>query len=132
MRPLRNTLVIIGIVQFFFGLPFIFAPKLFSGLLGLPDAPAWANWLLIMNGARFLGMGYGMLLSARDPIKHVGWINAMIVVQALDWLGTVYAITTGGITLLQATSAPYLPIIFIVALIAWHPRNSAIPNEIQT
>ena len=38
MRSLRVTLVVIGIVQVFFGLPFVVAPGLFSLALHLPSA----------------------------------------------------------------------------------------------
>jgi hypothetical protein len=122
MRSLRVTLVIIGIVQVFFGLPFVVAPGLFSLLLHLPGAPAWTAWFFVMNGARFLALSYGMFLAARDPVKHVAWINAMIVVQILDWLGTMYSILTGAITLAQAATASFLPVIFVVALLIWYPR----------
>jgi hypothetical protein len=124
MRPLRITLVVIGIVQIFFGLPFLVAPGLYGLALHLSHAPAWTEWFFTMSGARFLAMAYGMFLAARDPIKHKAWINAMIVVQALDWLGTMYSIGTGAITLAQATDAPYLPLIFVAALLILYPRGS--------
>jgi hypothetical protein len=131
MRPLRITLVIIGIVQVFFGLPFVVAPGLYSLVLHLPSAPAWTNWFFVMNGARFIALGYGMFLAARDPRKHVAWIKAMIAVQALDWLGTMYSLVTGAISLPQATDAPYLPVIFIIALLVWYPRGSRVAEEHQ-
>jgi hypothetical protein len=65
-----------------------------------------------------------MFLAAYDPIRHKAWINAMIGIQALDWLGTMYVVATGAISLLQATDAPYLPLIFIAALLIWYPRSS--------
>src|ERR1051326_5441960 len=122
MRALRVTLVVIGIVQVFFGLPFVVAPGLFSLFLHLPSAPAWTTWFFVMNGARFLALAYGMFLAARDPVKHVAWINAMIAIQVLDWLGTIYSIVTGAITLAQAATASFLPVIFPVALLIWYPR----------
>src|SRR5579859_5475609 len=129
MRPLRITLVVIGIVQVFFGLPFVAAPGLYSLVLHLPNAPAWTSWFFVMSGARFLGMAYGMFLAARDPVKHVAWINAMIAIQALDWLGTIYAIGTGAISFAQATDAPFLPLIFIAALLIWYPRKARMAEE---
>lgn len=131
MRPLRITLVVIGIVQIFFGLPFVVAPGLYNLALHLPSAPAWTSWFFVMSGARFLGMAYGMFMAARDPIKHRSWINAMIVIQALDWMGTIYSIATGAISLAQATDAPYLPLIFIVALLVWYPRDSQVSSVQQ-
>lgn len=129
MRPLRITLVVIGIVQVFFGLPFVVAPGLYSLVLHLPGAPAWTSWFFVMSGARFLGMAYGMFQAARDPVKHVAWINAMIAIQALDWLGTIYAIATGAISFAQATDAPFLPLIFIAALLIWYPRKARGADE---
>src|SRR3954447_22883622 len=111
MRPLRVTLVVIGVVQVFFGLLFVVAPGLLALLVHLPSAPAWTSWLFVMSGARFLAMGYGMFLAARDPLRHIAWINAMIIVQAFDWLGTLFSLATGAISLPQATTAPFLPII---------------------
>jgi hypothetical protein len=124
MRPLRITLAIIGVVQVFFGLPFVVAPGLYSVVLHLSSAPAWTTWFFVMNGARFLAMGYGMFLAARDPIKHIAWIQVMIGIQALDWLGTMYCLATGAISLAQATDAPFLPVVFIGALLLWYPRGS--------
>jgi hypothetical protein len=125
MRPLRITLVVIGIVQILFGLPFVVAPGIYSAILHLTPAPAWTQWFFAMNGARFLGMAYGMFLAARDPLKHRGWINAMIGIQALDWLGTISSIVTGAISFGQATDAPFLPLVFIAALLIWYPREKA-------
>jgi hypothetical protein len=130
-RPLRVTLIVIGIVQVFFGLPFVIAPGLYSMVLHLSSAPAWTTWFFVMSGARFLGMAYGMFLAAYNPIRHKAWINAMIGIQALDWLGTMYSIATGAISLLQATDAPYLPLIFIAALLIWYPRGSRLA-EVQS
>lgn len=129
MRPLRITLVVIGIVQVFFGLPFVVAPGVYNLALHLPNAPAWTSWFFVMGGARFLAMAYGMFLAARDPMKHVAWINAMIAIQALDWLGTMYAIGTGAISFAQATDAPFLPLIFIAALVIWYPRKAHMADE---
>jgi len=125
MRPLKITLAVIGIVQVFFGLLFVLAPGQFATLFHFPVAPAWTNWLLVMGGARFLGMGYGMFVAMRDPMKHRTWIQAMIGVQALDWLTTIANLLMGVITLSQASTATFLPIVFIVALLVFYPREQS-------
>src|SRR5690348_7945326 len=102
MRALRFTLVVIGIFQLFFGAVFLAAPAGMARLLGLGAvAPPWATWLLAMMAARFLGFAYGMFVAARDPRAGTGWINAMIVVQAIDWLATLGYLITGQLTLGQ-------------------------------
>ena len=125
MRPLKVTLAVIGVVQVFFGLLFVVAPGQFAYLFHLPVAPGWTNWLLVMGGARFLGMGYGMFVTMRDPLKHRSWIQAMIGVQILDWLATIANLLSGTITLTQASTATFLPIVFIVALLVFYPREQS-------
>lgn len=131
MRIVRPTLIVIGIVQIILGAVFLI-PNGFAGLLGLPDAPAWASWMLTMFSARAFGFGYGMLLASRDPRRHRSWIVAMIGVQAVDWLGTMAYVLTGTLTLATVTTAAFLPLVFIGIL--WRPATDAAParEEVPT
>ena len=120
MRFIRPTLVLIGVIQIALGLVFLI-PNAFSSLLGLPDAPSWATWMLTMFSARAFGFGYGMLLASRDPARHRTWIVAMIGVQALDWVSTIAYLATGTLTLSTVTTAAFLPLVFIGVL--WRAPN---------
>lgn len=126
MLSLRFTLWFIAIVQFFFGILFTFAPATAGGLLGLePAAPGWVHWLFVMMGARFLGYGVGMVVAARDPLSHQSWINTMIGIQVIDWVATVGYLLAGDLPLANVASALILPVVFVAALIWWHPRRLA-------
>lgn len=122
---LRYTLAFIGIVQLILALVFIFIPVQFASLLGLAETPAWAQWMFIMFGARALGFAYGMFLAMRDPSQHVAWIRAMIGVQVVDWLGTAFYLLAGSVTLMQVSTAAFLPILFVGVLVARFPRSGA-------
>jgi hypothetical protein len=125
MRPLSVVLRVIGVVQLFFGVLFLLAPEragIVLGLGGLP--PGWVSWLLVMLGARFLGFALGMFLAARDPAGHVGWIDAMVLVQVLDWIGTAVFLARGEIPMPNVASAVLLPVLFVGALLWWHPRRA--------
>lgn len=118
-RPSRfaiATLWLIAVVQFVLGIVFVFAPDRFAAALGLAPAPGWTDWLFAQFGARALGFAYGTWLALRDPVRHAGWLRAMIVVQAIDWIGTVLALAQGSVTLAQVSTAPFLPILFIAVL----------------
>lgn len=125
MRPLRITLVIIGVFQLVLGLLFTCAPFAAADVFGLePDAPAWAEWLFVMMGVRFLAFAYGMALAARNPGRHRAWIDAMIVVQAVDWIATLVYLANGDVTLTQVSTAAIMPPLFVTALLWWHPRRA--------
>lgn len=124
MRPLRVTLAVIGVFQLVLGLLFVLAPFAADDLLRLdPAPPAWAEWLFVMMGARFLGFAYGMALAARDPERHIGWIDAMIAIQLIDWAGTLVYLANGGVTLAQVTTASVAPPVFVALLLWFHPRR---------
>jgi hypothetical protein len=126
MRPLKLTLAVIGAFQLVLGLAFLAAPDQVARQLGFePAAPAWANWLLAMMAARFLGYAYGMFWSARHPRRAEAWIDSMIVIQAIDWLATLVYLRTGDVTLRQVTTASFMPVLFIGALAWFHPRRLA-------
>ena len=112
----RPTIVLIAVIQIALGAIFIVSPGSFPALLGLPAAPAWTDWLFAMLGARALGFAFRMLVALRDLQRHVSWLMAMVVVQAIDWIGTILAVHAGTVTLAQVSTASFLPILFIVVL----------------
>jgi hypothetical protein len=120
---LRITLGVIALVQLILGMVFILLPAPFAALNGLATAPAWVHWLLAMFGARALGFAYGMVLALRDPQRHSSWIRAMIGVQAIDWIATIYFVLDGAVTLAQVSTAAFLPVLFIAILTIGYPRR---------
>lgn len=123
----RGVIVLILIVQLVLGVVFTFAPQAFAHLLGLPPAPAWTDWMFAQFGARALGFAYGMRLALRDPRANAGWLRAMVLVQAIDWLGTLAALFAGKVTWLQTSTAPFLPVLFVVVLVLELRRQATTP-----
>lgn len=121
-RVLKGTVLFIAVFQFILGAGYLFAPHAFHAAIGLKGLPDWAGWPMAMNGARFLLFGFGMLMVFRNPFANRNWIQAMILVQAIDWVATMYYIFKGVVTFSQVTTAAYLPVIFILLLLATFPR----------
>jgi len=122
-RLFSFTLWFIAVVQIVLGVAFLFAPDATGRMLGLAPAPDWTRWMFGMMAARFLGFGYGMVVAARDPHGSVTWIKAMIGIQAIDWVVTLYYVASGAVTLAQVSSASFLPVIFIVVLLSNFPQQ---------
>ena len=125
----RFTCRFIAAVQLGFGAAFLLAPAATARLFGFAPAPGWADWLLGMMAARFLGYAYGMALAARDPRRHGAWIRTMIGVQAVDWILTVVHLAKGDIAAVQVPTALVFPVLWIALLFidraAWTPRREA-------
>ena len=123
-KLLSFTLWFIALVQIVLGLAFLFAPDATGRILGLAPAPDWTRWMFGMMAARFLGFGYGMLRAARDPYGSVPWIKAMIGIQSVDWVVTLFYVSTGAVTLAQVSTASFLPVIFIIVLLSNFPQQN--------
>lgn len=121
---LRTTLAVVAAFQVVLGIAFIAAPAQFAAALDLPATPPWAAWMFAMFSARALAFAYGSVLAFRDPHRNRSWIIAMIGVQAIDWVATVAFIASGAITLAQATTAAFMPVLFIAGLAYGFPRKS--------
>jgi hypothetical protein len=121
---LRFMLGFIGVVQLVLGLVFLFIPAQFAALVHLSAVPVWVPWMFAMFSARAFGFAYGMFVAMREPEANRTWISAMILVQAVDWLVTIYFLVQGAVTLPQVSTASFLPIIFIAVLVARFPRRN--------
>jgi hypothetical protein len=124
-RLLAFTVRFIAFVQALLGLSFLAAPEMTGQVLGLAPAPGWANWLFGMMAARCLGYAYGLWLAAKDPVSARPWITSMIAIQAIDWGVTLKYLATGAVTLAQVSTASFLPVLFVVALLIALPRERA-------
>lgn len=48
----------------------------------------------------------------------------MIRIQAIDWLATLVYLAKDDVTLGQVTTAAFVPVLFVIALVRWRPRAS--------
>ena len=122
---LRITLGAVALFQIVFGLLFLLIPGTLAESFGLAETPHWAYWIFALFSARALGYAVGMILAIRDPLKYRAWIITMVGVQAIDWIATLVYIGAGAITVAQASTAAFMPVVFIVLLLATLPRTGA-------
>lgn len=122
-KAFRAIVGLIALVQMVLGLVFLLVPAEFASMLGLAATPEWVHWLFAMFGARALGFAYGMVLVLRDPFKHRGWIRAMVLVQVIDWLATLFFLLRDVVTLGQVTTAVFFPVLFVAVLVWGYPRH---------
>ena len=73
-----------------------------------------------------IGFGIAMFIAAQDPIKHKLWIQIMVGLQVIDWTGTVFYIALGAVSLMQVSTASFLPLIFIGLLLYTYPRTNTV------
>ena len=115
MKLLSYTLRFIGVVQIILGLIFLLIPNEFANALNYELLPNWAIWMYTQMAARFIGYGIGMFITANNPKENLLWIDTMIFIQIIDWIGTIIFLARGA-TLTQVTTAPFFPVLFVIIL----------------
>lgn len=125
MQPLRFVLRIVGIVQIVLGLLYLFVPLPFLAFMGSSVTQPDIAYPLGMLAARFLAYGIGMFYIARDPEKHIFWINNMILIQVVDLAVGVFA-TLGGVVALSHSAFPmFNATLIIILLLVLRPRHNS-------
>ena len=125
MKKLKVLLGIIGIVQLILGLLYLFLPLQFLATNGHSVPAADLAYPLAMLAARFLAYGIGMFVIARNPLKHLFWINNMIFIQIVDLAAGVFYTATGIVELQYAALPMINATIFIILLWMWRPKPAS-------
>jgi hypothetical protein len=120
---LKVLLRVIGVVQLVLGLLYLFIPTRFLVMQGLSTSGADIAYPLGMLAARFIAYGGGMLFIAREPEKHLFWINNMILIQALDLAVGIFYTATGIVGLSHSAFPMFNAALFIILLTLWRPKT---------
>lgn len=78
-----------------------------------------------MLAARFLVFGVVFIYIARDPVKNVLWITAMIFIQLIDLVLGIYYTATGVVELKDSAFAMFNATWIAGLLYLWRPRAEA-------
>jgi hypothetical protein len=127
---LRTLLLILTILMVVAGLALLFATGSLSALIGAPTGSAGVmlDFLIKALGAIVLGMSYLAYCAWRNPVRYVGFIDAMIVTLVFVVLLEIYILVTGRAAVFPDHVILWSVIvraILLVLLIALRPRGLA-------
>jgi hypothetical protein len=126
MNKLRILLWIVALSQFVLGALTLFVPGPFFAWMGLTIPPADNQYMLAMLASRFLAYGAGMAFLARASEPDPFWIRNMVLVQAIDFLGGLFYVATGVISIEVAAFPMFNAALFGTLLWIWTPSGNAV------
>ena len=122
---LRNLLLLDAAVLFLLGGLFIVLPRQVELAFQFRDLPQGVSYILGLWGSVLVTMSLGYAVAARDPIRHVAWIQVGIARGALECVvGAVY-LALGLVTFQQAGFGVAVAGLITVAYIVLYPRASS-------
>src|SRR5437660_7661109 len=125
---LRYLLMVDAAVLFLLGACLIFAPRWLEMAFHFQDLPGAVSYLIGLWGCVFMTLGFGYVIAATHPIRHLVWVQVGIARGALECLlGMVY-LARGVVTWRQAAFGIVTAAVITGAYAALYPRRHLPPR----
>lgn len=122
VKGLKVAMIIWAAIAILVGLAYIFLPNQLSEMGGFEKGPAWVAYVLALLGVCFVATGaFVIVAAARDPLKHIMWVQFSIVVTILIAVVAATAIAQGLVTFSQEGPLLIVNAIFAVVFLALYP-----------
>ena len=125
VKGLKIAMIVYGAIGIFLGLGLVFFPGKLLSASGLENVPGYVLWFESIIGVATLVPSFFYILAARDPLKHIMWVQFAIVWSFLDLLANLFFVIRGMITFKMAGSVIIIDIIFMVILLILYPWRKA-------
>ena len=120
---LRNLLLVDAAVLLLLGGMLIFMPAQVEHAFHFNDLPPGVSYMIGLWGCALLTMGFGYVIAAMHPTRHVIWVQTGILRGACECiLGTVY-LARGVVTFQQVGFGIIVAGLMALAYIALYPRR---------
>lgn len=124
-KALKIILILAAIVAFFWGTAMLVLPNRAAAWNNFPELPEGMKYFVGLLGCIYAAWGVGMLLAARDPLKHRTWIQVGIICYGLSLIGTLYYLLNKVISFGQARVGLIVQVVFLAAFIILYPKKKA-------
>jgi hypothetical protein len=79
VKGLKVAMAVWAVVGILFGLGFVLAPEQLCSMFGFEKPPTYVPYFLALLGIAYIIAGVFVIIAARDPLKHIMWIQLAIV-----------------------------------------------------
>lgn len=127
MKPslLRNLLLLDAAVLFSLGALLILLPRQVEAAFQFRDLPQGVNYIIGLWGCVLLTLALGYFVAARDPTRHVAWVQVGIARGALECVVGLTYLARGIVTFSQAGFGIVIAALITLAYVVLYPRPSS-------
>ena len=128
---LCNLLLLDAAVLFLLGALLIFLPKQVELAFHFKDQPDGVSYIIGLWGCVLATMGFGYVVAATNPIRHVVWVQVGIARGAIELvLGLVYLVC-GMVTFKQAGFGIIVAGLISLGYIVLYPRQPRLIRGVE-
>jgi hypothetical protein len=120
---LRYLLMVDAAVLLLLGALLILAPRQVEVAFHFQDLPAAVSYLIGLWGCVFITLGFGYVIAATHPIRHLVWVQVGIARGVLECLLGVVYLARGVVSWQQAAFGIVTAAVIAGAYAALYPRR---------
>ena len=120
---LRNFLLIDAAVLFLLGGLLIFVPLQVEHAFHFQDLPAGVSYIIGLWGCALATMGFGYVVAATNPVRHVVWVQVGILRGASECILGAICLARGIVTFQQVGLGIIVAALISLGYIALYPRK---------
>ena len=124
IRGLRVAMIVWAAIGILLGLGLVFAPEQLGSMQGYAKGPVYMPYFLALLGATFIVFGAFIIIAARDPLKHIIWVQFAIVWAIIAVIIEASSIGRGLVTFEQVSMALIIDAVFAIAFLALYPYRT--------
>jgi hypothetical protein len=129
IKGLKVVMIIGAAVWILLGLALVFTPGQLGAMMGFAKGPDWSPYIHALLGVCYIAGGaFIIVAAARDPLKHIMWVQFAIVVTVLALAVELYSIMRGFVTFEQVGTVIIVNAVFFVALMALYPWRAKLSS----
>ncbi|HEX8873661.1 MAG TPA: hypothetical protein VF780_03460 [Nitrosospira sp.] len=121
IKGLKISMIAWAVIGFLYALVFILFPNQLLGMFGVSPVPNYVQFFMVLLGNAYILSGIFVILAARDPLKHILWVQLAMAWAVLDLVASLVFIIRGNLTFLQAGNAVIVDIIILAAFLIFYP-----------
>lgn len=125
IKALKVTMIIWAAVAILLGLAYIFLPVQLGEMGNFEKAPIWVEYILALLGICYIATGAFVIRAARDPLKHIMWVQFVIGLALLIVVIVASSIGRGLVTFSQEGIPLIFNAIFAVLFLVFYPWRAA-------
>jgi hypothetical protein len=125
IKGLKVVMIAWAVVGILFALGFFFAPERLCSMFGFEKVPPYVPYFLSIIGIAYILSSVFVIIAARNPLKHIMWVQLATAWSLLEAIATSYFIIRGNINFSQAGMGLIINVIFFVVFPALYPWRKA-------
>jgi hypothetical protein len=122
---LRSVLLLDATVLLLLGGLFILVPRQVEMAFQFNNPPQGVSYIVSSWGCALATLSLGYAVAARDPIRHIAWVQVGIARGALECIVGVVYVLRGVVEVQQAGFGIVAAALFTVAYLVLYPRAAS-------